>query len=100
MAEALVLRRLLMSKRPSPPFNPAVAAPGKRLCWTEAGYLGVVPGESRLDDEVWLLKGGKMPMVLRKVDEGTYELVGDSYIHGVMNGEKFEEGRCREVRIA
>jgi hypothetical protein len=90
-----------MSKLPSlAPYSPAVATSGRRLCWTEAGSLGVVPRESRLDEEVWLPKGGKMPMVLRKLDGGTYELVGDSYIYGVMNGEKFEEGRCGEVKIA
>ncbi|KAE9363038.1 hypothetical protein N431DRAFT_357597, partial [Stipitochalara longipes BDJ] len=70
------------------------------LCLTETGYLGLMPGDSKVDDEGWLLKGVKMPMMLCKIDGGTYELVGDCYLHGVMNGENFKEENCSEVLIA
>ena len=50
-------------------------------------------------DEVWIAKGGKMPLVLRRTgaasqDNGTiialvpeFEFVGDCYVHGIMGGE-------------
>lgn len=37
--------------------------------------------------------------MLRKTDGGNFELVGDCYIHGVMNGEKFEKEKLEEVTI-
>lgn len=73
----------------------------RRLCWTDTGYLGLVHGGACVGDEVWLLKGGKMPFLLRRVDDENekFELIGECYIHGVMSGEKFEGERCSEVTI-
>jgi len=72
----------------------------RRLCWTKAAYLGLVPPDAKTDDEIWLLKGCRVPVVLRRVGDGEdRELVGDSYIHGVMYGEAFEEEKCEKVTI-
>jgi hypothetical protein len=39
-------------------------------------------------DEVFLLRGSHVPLVLRKNEEKpTYSLVGESYLHGFMRGE-------------
>ena len=71
----------------------------KQLFWTAGGYLGLVTRGAMVDDEVWLLKGGNLPFLLRKVEGEKFELIGECYVHGVMNGEKFEGDRCREVII-
>ena len=66
----------------------------RRLFLTKLGYLGTVPEETRLADTVHILCAAKIPMVLRSGgvtymgrSAGGYQLVGDTYIHGIMNGE-------------
>jgi len=62
--------------------------------------MGLVPEEAKFGDEVWLLKGCRVPLILRSRDVGAgYELVGESLIHGVMYGVGFDEGRCAQVVI-
>jgi hypothetical protein len=91
---------LTYTNKPQPFQGMFAGAMLRRLCWTERGYLGLVPSEARLGDEVWLLKGCRVPLVLRRVGDGEdRELVGDSYIHGVMYGEAFEEERCEKVSM-
>jgi hypothetical protein len=71
----------------------------KQLFRTAGEYLGLVSRGAMVDDEVWLLKGGNLPFLLRKAGGEKYELIGECYVHGVMSGEKFEGERCREVTI-
>lgn len=65
--------------------------PQRQLFRTEAGYLGLGPLSLAAGDEVWIINGARTPFILRPVaDEGikvAFELVGECYIHGVMNGE-------------
>ncbi|KAJ4345502.1 uncharacterized protein N0V89_011634 [Didymosphaeria variabile] len=58
---------------------------------TTSGYLGSGPVSLIEGDEVWLLKGGKMPLILRKATDKQYLLVGESYLHGAMYGELMTE---------
>lgn len=65
---------------------------------TEMGYIGLVSGDIQTGDETWLLKGCKVPIVLRACGNGEdWEVVGDAYVHGAMYGEKFEEKKCRQI---
>lgn len=38
-------------------------------------------------DEVWILHGALAPVLLRPTSHGRYRLLGDAYVHGIMNGE-------------
>jgi hypothetical protein len=64
-----------------------VACRGRRFAVTDQGYIGLVPACSVLGDEVFLLGGAPVPFVLRRRQVKRYILVGDAYIHGVMEGE-------------
>jgi len=69
----------------------------RRMVRTERGYIGLGPRGAREGDRVFLVKGCRTPLVLRprgEVEE-EWELVGDCYVHGIMRGEAFEEGRCQ-----
>jgi hypothetical protein len=66
---------------------------------TRDGLIGLGPEALQTGDCIALCKGGKVPYVLRKVPEG-YELVGESYVHGIMQSERFVEEKCGEVWIA
>ncbi|KAL8382349.1 hypothetical protein RB595_006236 [Gaeumannomyces hyphopodioides] len=70
---------------------------GRKLFLTEKGYLGLGAANVWAGDSVCILPGARVPVILRQmVDEGrpvnteygpAYKLVGDSYIHGIMDGE-------------
>ena len=71
---------------------------GRRLARTEMGYLALIPDISEVGDQIWLLKGAKFPIVLRPDPLNLdYELVGASYVHGIMHGEAFDAAKCSEV---
>lgn len=53
----------------------------------------------REGDEIVLVKGGMVPLVLRARGEGRWKLVGDAYVHGIMHGEAFDEDRCQTMWI-
>lgn len=62
----------------------------RSLFKTSSGYLGW--GRVEDGDEVWVLLGGDVPFVLRPVAGSTeYRLVGDCYLHGIMDGEAVTE---------
>lgn len=69
----------------------AGACDGRRICRTERGYVGQVPLSSQVGDKLFVPLGSAIPFVVRqygsRVDE--YELIGECYIHGIMNGELF-----------
>jgi hypothetical protein len=73
-----------------------------RFARTSKGYAGLVPSSARVHDCVGLFKGGKVPLVLRKAatNEAEHFLVGECYIHGIMQGEAFSENKCGEVWIS
>ncbi|EFQ28953.1 heterokaryon incompatibility protein [Colletotrichum graminicola M1.001] len=74
--------------------------PGRQVLKTKQGYLGLGPATAVAGDEVWLIKGSRMPLILRNtkatpmangnaagVKGETHALVGETYIHGIMYGE-------------
>lgn len=71
-------------------------APGRRLFLTSRGYIGMAPAEAQPGDEIMFMRGAWAPYVFRGVDmskvEGwdrarrTFTLVGEGYLHGVMDG--------------
>ncbi len=68
----------------------------RRMFRTKTGLIGIAPENAQCRDSVALLKGGALPFVLRAKD-GDWELVGDCYVHGTMDGEAFDEEKCKEM---
>jgi hypothetical protein len=93
------------------PNNPQIAAfhvafkvamRGRVLFITSAGHLGLGMRSMKVNDEVWVLKGVNVPLILRRREDGMYEIVGESYVHGVMYGEGMEgdvEAQFGDVEI-
>ncbi|KAF2138825.1 uncharacterized protein K452DRAFT_300889 [Aplosporella prunicola CBS 121167] len=64
---------------------------GRRLYRTAKGLFGLGPGSVKKDDEVWLIKGARVPFILRGCPgKKDHRLVGETYIHGYMNGEMLD----------
>jgi len=70
----------------------------RRLIITDAGWIGLALEETQEGDFVCVLRGCRVPVVLRK--EGDHFLfVGDSYVHGLMDGlamDRVAEGKWTE----
>lgn len=70
----------------------------RKMIKTEAGYMGITSRHVKEGDAIALFQGGKMPLIIREADvEGTWQLVGDAYLHGIMNGEVFDPLRCGTI---
>jgi SpoVK/Ycf46/Vps4 family AAA+-type ATPase len=57
---------------------------------TRQGYMGVGPNCLGKGDIVCVFLGGKVPFVLHR-EHSEYLLLGESYVHGIMEGEIIEE---------
>jgi hypothetical protein len=59
---------------------------------TTKGFMGLAPWNAEEGDLVCILKGGKTPFLLRLPPAGSvYQLVGETYVHGIMGGEAVAE---------
>jgi hypothetical protein len=65
---------------------------------TEHARMGLAPLSARPEDEIWIIKGAKVPFVLRRRPDDSYELIGEAYIHGIMQGELVEQGDPLDFR--
>ena len=64
-----------------------------RFFLTKKGRMGMGPMTLRRGDRVAVLKGGRMPFVLRPVQESVgarFRFLGATYVHGIMDGEAVE----------
>jgi hypothetical protein len=82
--------------------------PNQTFFITKKGYMGVGPPDTRPGDQVWVLYGGQVPFILRDTTRGANgeqlkkgTLVGDAYVHGVMDGEALQHNpEARTVHLS
>ena len=74
---------------------------GNSLCRTANGYLAWIPPRVRSGDYICIFAGVPCPFVVRERPEGDHTLVGNAYVHGIMDGEalNFEGFKWDEIRI-
>lgn len=63
------------------------ASSGRVFARTAKGYFVLGPQVLAKGDRICVLWGGKMCFCLRPLDQGRFLLVGECYVHGLMNGE-------------
>jgi hypothetical protein len=61
----------------------------RKLFITASGRVGLGPQTMVIGDVAVIMFGGRTPFILRPLRE-EYELVGQCYIHGIMNGEAMD----------
>ncbi|KAK4442544.1 heterokaryon incompatibility protein-domain-containing protein [Podospora aff. communis PSN243] len=63
----------------------------RKFAVTKHGYFCLLPRAARPTDEIWIIRGCKVPLVLRPSTDrrtiGMYQLVGHGFVHGIMHGE-------------
>jgi hypothetical protein len=64
---------------------------------TIKGHLGFGPASVREGDQLCVLYGATVPFILRSYGE-SYNLIGECYVDGFMNGEAVEQ--CRRGAIS
>ncbi|KAF2144178.1 uncharacterized protein K452DRAFT_154350 [Aplosporella prunicola CBS 121167] len=70
----------------------------RRLFVTQKGYIGIGPPCLREGDVVCVLANAIVPFVLRQ--NGPYhKLVGEAYVHGIMNGEACRRPLWQRVEV-
>jgi hypothetical protein len=74
----------------------------RAFCITASGYIGLVPEYTATGDIICLIYGSEVPFVLRSMSgehEGDYQLVGECYVHGIMDGEALELSKAEDFTI-
>ncbi|EKJ71656.1 hypothetical protein FPSE_08102 [Fusarium pseudograminearum CS3096] len=64
---------------------------GRRPFRTAKGHIGIGPSEMATGDLLYILIGADVPYILRPDIIGKVRLIGESYVHGIMDGEAMEE---------
>jgi hypothetical protein len=64
---------------------------------SKQGYLGLGPGGTLPGDLVVILFGLDMPFVLRPAVDGQYRIIGEAYVHGIMDGEYMNQKPTAET---
>ena len=72
-------------------------------CWNRVlfntlnGYMGLGPKVSKPGDVVCVLGGGMVPILLRPAN-GYFQVVGESYVHGIMEGEAVQLWKDKKLK--
>ena len=75
-----------------------LACMGRRFFTTTKGFMGLAPDIAEVGDKVCLIAGCCTPFIIRP--EGpNYALVGESYVHGVMDGELMSDITFEDINL-
>jgi len=70
----------------------------QRFFITQKGLIGLGPAEAAIGDGVYVIRGGRVPFILRLAQRGSrvdwFIYVGHAYVHGIMDGEAVDDP-CR-----
>ena len=79
--------------------EPLFKLANRKFAITKSGRFGIVPTFSQPGDTCCICPGMKVPLILRPREDKRFHLVGESYIHGVMNGEVMEQLDLGRVKL-
>ncbi|KAK0710256.1 heterokaryon incompatibility protein-domain-containing protein [Lasiosphaeria miniovina] len=74
------------------------ASSGRVFARTIKGYFVLGPKVMAKGDRICVLWGGKMCFCLRPLDQGRFLLVGECYVHELMNGEAIRQVEKNELQ--
>lgn len=69
-------------------------ASSRVFCTTTQGSLAQAVPWAIEGDEIWIIQGAKVPFIMRPTADGggNHTLIGECYLHGVMDGEALDDG--------
>lgn len=73
---------------------------GRKLAWTEKGYLALVPEDTTTGDKIVLCQGSRIPLLVKEAGEpNRWNHLEGCYVHGIMGGEAWNESLCEEMEL-
>jgi len=75
----------------------AASIRGRRFAVTRRGFMGLVPPGTEAGDVICVFAGANTPFVVRQLEKGWWELVGECYFLGIMDGEMVDPVAEMEV---
>lgn len=79
-------------------FHDILVRTPRRLMVGKNGFLGLAPDKSQKGDMVCILFGCSVPVVLRKIADGTkFACIGECFVDGYMSGEAIGDNRFQET---
>lgn len=75
---------------------------GLSFCRTAKQYWGWASEGVQVDDKICLFAGADAPWVIRPKNDGSFQLLGEAYIHGIMDGEAlaWEDNCWQDIRLS
>ncbi|KAI0003465.1 heterokaryon incompatibility protein-domain-containing protein [Xylariaceae sp. FL0662B] len=70
---------------------------GRRPFLSETGYVGLGPSGLEPGDTIAIPYGSRVPFALRHQTDDTYQVVGELYVYGIMDGEFMKVHRKETV---
>jgi WD repeat-containing protein 55 len=95
----------LKTRRPSRTYRQMqiafeAAVKGRRFGTTWKRYMGLFPRGTRPGDQICILSGGHIPFVVRQWGtNGPFQLMGECYVHGIMDGEVMQMKDLKKEEI-
>ena len=82
-------------------FDSAAVLANRVLFRTTEGDVGYGPVSSKPGDQVWVLENARIPFILRPtMTASSFEVVGECYVHGIMDGQLFANGSLDYVSLS
>ena len=95
-----MMERMNNLKWPSgyPILAMGLACKGRRFFTTTMGFMGLAPDIAQVGDKVCLISGCCTPFTIRP-DGPNFCLLGESYVHGVMDGELMSDITFEDINL-
>jgi hypothetical protein len=77
------------------PTQSMITSQCREFAVLDSSYMGLVSSCTEVGDEVHILTGVTMPFAVRCRENGKAVLVGDAYIHRIMDGEAVQDLTCK-----
>lgn len=59
----------------------------RRPFFSNSGHVGLAPARAEPGDCICIIYGSPVPYILRASTKGKFVLIGEAYVHGIMDGE-------------
>jgi Heterokaryon incompatibility protein (HET) len=66
---------------------------------SEQGYVGLAPSHAEVGDVIVIIYGAIVPFIVRDLGNGQCQFIGETYVHGIMDGEYIEKNPPTETFI-
>lgn len=68
---------------------------GRTFAIDTEGNMCLVPKAAHTGDSIVIVSGLALPLIVRSCDGGEYEIIGDCYVNGYMDGEAMDENESK-----